>query len=63
MKREYYMGVQTEEELMTIKINDKVYGMADVGSEVKYRINKAGFVTFQKINATEVEEEGRRVNG
>lgn len=61
--RSYYMGVQTEEGLTTIIINVPVYNAADVGSHVKYNVNRAGMVVFTEIDGTQVEEEGRVSGG
>lgn len=57
-ERHYYMGVQTEEGLTTIEINKIVYDVADVGSDVTYKVNRAGMVTFIRIDDTDIEEEG-----
>ena len=57
------MGVQTEEGLTTIIINVPVYNAADVGSHVKYNVNRAGMVVFTEIDGTQVEEEGRVSGG
>lgn len=56
--KHYYMDVQTEEDITTIEINTAVYNIADVGSDIVYKINRIGMVTIIKIDDTSVEEGG-----